>query len=344
MNRAPRSTGAETAAIEQAAADWLARREAGLTVDEQAEFSRWLLADARHAEAARRLEATWRYLRKPLFTGQAAEAERALAARVEHLEREGRRMRFRAAAWAAGGLAAAAAFAFALGPGITSRPAAPGTAVVSVEVRPERRLLPDGSAVEFNAGAEIAVEYTGAARHVRLLRGEAHFEVVRDPARPFVVKAGDVAVRAVGTSFSVRLDLAEVDVLVTEGRVAVERADAGAAPLAMVAAGNRLSVPTDLADEPAALRAAPFSPEQMRTALAWRGRRLEFTNMPLAEAVALFNRQNRLQLELDDPGLGEVRISGIFWADDPEGFSRLMEASAGLRALPAGPDRITLTR
>jgi len=72
--------------------------------------------------------------------------------------------------------------------------------------------------------------------------------------------------------------------------------------------------------------------------------RVEFSNTPLAEIVALFNHQNRVQLGLGPDDLGEMRISGVFWADDPEGFSRLIEVSAGLRVERSTDGRITLRR
>ena len=72
--------------------------------------------------------------------------------------------------------------------------------------------------------------------------------------------------------------------------------------------------------------------------------RVEFTNTPLNDIVALFNRQNRVQLALGDPALADIRISGVFWADDPEGFSRLIESSAGLQAIRTMEERIELRR
>ncbi len=69
---------------------------------------------------------------------------------------------------------------------------------------PERRELPDGSVVDLKPGAEIAVEFTPALRRVTLRAGAAHFAVVKNPARPFVVAVGDVEMRAVGTEYSVQ--------------------------------------------------------------------------------------------------------------------------------------------
>jgi len=360
MNRASSVANHEPPAtpfarIEDLAADWLARREAGLSVDEQAEFSRWLLADPRHAAAVQRLESTWRFLQKPRFTGQAGEVARAIEAQVALRARRSRR-HWRVAAFA-GALAAAATLAIVFFPAAPA-PAAREPAAVSVAVKPERRTLADGSVVELNAGAEIEVGFSAERRTVRLVRGEAHFAVAKDPLRPFVVTAGGVAVRAVGTEFAVRLAPDEVGVLVTEGRVAVEAIAAAddatppehAAPAAVpspqviyVDAGNRLSVPV-AAPAPVPPQPSPVTAAEAQAALAWRGMRVEFTNTPLAEIVVLFNRHNRVELALGAADVGEIRISGIFWADDPEGFSRLLEASAGLRADRSAAGRIVLQR
>lgn len=334
---------APTGATEDIAAAWLARRESGLSADEQAEFSRWLLADPGHAAAAERLAATWARLRQPQLNGQAAMVERLVEARV----RTGRSRlarKIRIAAW--GGLAAAAAVGLALLP-MGRGPAVASAVPAAIETGPERRTLADGSVVEFNAGAVIEVDFSPLRRDVRLVRGEAHFAVRKDSARPFVVTAGGVAVRAVGTAFSVRVAPQEIGVLVTEGQVAVERvaaaeATAGPGPT-LVSAGRRLAVALD-SDRALPIEPTAVARAEIDAALAWRNPRVEFTAMPLAEAVALFNGRNRLQLALADPALAGIPISGLFPSDDPETFSRLVIASAGLQATRAADGTIVLRR
>ena len=84
---------------------------------------------------------------------------------------------------------------------IVHRPEALEPAVVK---QPARHNLPDGTVVELMEGAEFAAEFSAAARRVVLRHGGAYFQVAKD-AKPFVVVAGDVEVRAVGTAFSVHL-------------------------------------------------------------------------------------------------------------------------------------------
>src|SRR5260370_1274200 len=62
---------------------------------------------------------------------------------------------------------------------------------------------------------------------VRLTRGEAHLAVAKDSSRPFIVTAGGVSVRAVGTAFNVRRVEQRVEVFVTEGKVRIDSAAKG---------------------------------------------------------------------------------------------------------------------
>jgi transmembrane sensor len=118
----------------------------------------------------------------------------------------------------------------------------------SIVVAPRTESLPDGSVVELKPGARFRVEFAPAMRRVVLEAGEAHFAVRKETARPFVVAAGAVEVRAVGTAFAVDYARRSVAVLVTEGRVAVvghaDPQSGGAAerPTELVEAGQRAVV------------------------------------------------------------------------------------------------------
>ena len=220
---------------------------------------------------------------------------------------------------------------------------------------PEIRILADASVVELKPGADIAVEYTPAVRRVVLQKGEAHFQVKSDQQRPFVVAVNGIEVSALGTAFSVHLSTGQVDVLVTEGRVAVDRPASvptnaaqpsrasSTKPLAIVNAGNRVVV--DLAPRENAPVAAvvPVELTEVRERLAWRNAWIEFTGTRLADAIILLNRHNQVQFAIDDPALGEVEVSGYFRADNTEAFVNLLQGSLGLEARRSG-DRIVLRK
>lgn len=329
-------TPAASAEVESLAAEWVARRDGGLRAEERRDLHAWLAADPRHASAFAEAEAAWAVLNAPRAAGRGEAMVRSAKTAVQ-------RRRRRRGLTAAGCVAAVVLLA-ALLPVYPPAAAPAAAAAPTVVKRPDRRMLPDGSAVELAAGAEYRLEFTPTRRAVELLRGEALFTVRSDPARPFVVAAGGVAVRAVGTEFAVRLGPEQVGVLVTEGRVAVGRPEAAAVPPTLVGAGNRLELAsTAAADEPPPVP-EPMAPAALATALAWRFQRVEFTATPLAEAVALMNAENVRQLALADAATGELRITGVFWTNDPAGFARLLASSLGLRTATREDGALVLAR
>lgn len=214
----------------------------------------------------------------------------------------------------------------------------------AVVLRPAQRTLPDGSVVELNAGAEIDVDFSGPLRRVVLRRGEGHFQVAKDPHRPFIVSAGEIEVRAVGTAFAVDRAAQGVEVLVTEGRVAVEQPRASdapvvnPAPLGTLDAGGRMVVSRPANQPEAGLQSevSTVSAQALDQRLAWRVPRLEFSATPLARAVVLFNEQAARRggdrLVLGDAALGRVLLSGVLRADDVESLLRLLEGEFQIRS------------
>jgi transmembrane sensor len=344
--------------ITQAAAGWLARRDRGLTPDEQDEYMEWLAADPRHRFALdRQTRALGRMMQLYEWTpGNAVEPNPDLFAPPRSAERLRKFTPAHAPWFWAGGLGLAAAVAVMVWAGRI----APASAVEAAATQPsflhvnERLALPDGSRIELNDGAQLVVLYSEQERRVRLTGGEAHFRVWKDPARPFVVEADGVEVIAVGTAFNVRLGAEKIEVLVTEGRVRVqadlESAVADESPASdsadlLVSMGERAVV-----SRPAVATAAAkpsvtaVSSDEIARELAWQAPRLQFHETRLAEAVAEFNRLNRHQLELHDPQLGELRIGGNFRPDNVEGFVRLLGVTFGIQAARYAPDRTLLSR
>lgn len=328
MNTAQPNPSGDEAGFVQAAAVWRVRHETGLAATEQTEFAAWLAADPRHVAAWRDVNATVFAFERLRADGQAADFVRELGVRR-------RRRQWRLVGAGVLGIAATVALLLFVRPAAPS--AAEGTAPVIV--RAERQVLPDGSRVELNRDAAIAVNYTTERREVRLLRGEALFMVEKNPARPFVVVSGPIEVRAVGTTFAVQHGARAVDVLVTEGRVAVAHtvpeADRGETPAAapkpiFVNAGDQLVMPAVAgavsADQPRALSAI-----EIGRRLAWRQPRLQLAGTTLAEAAALLNRENLMQIEIADAELGHLRLTGFFHLDDTRGFVHVLASNYGVR-------------
>jgi transmembrane sensor len=157
---------------------------------------------------------------------------------------------------------------------------------------------------------------------VRLRDGEVYLTVARDAARPFLVEAGGVTVRAIGTAFNVRRDRDAVEVIVTEGRVQLE--PAGGAPVSLAAGERARAAP---GERPVV---SATDPAAVARELAWRTVRLEFEALPLESVIVEFNLRNTRQLAVGDAAAGRVKVAGTFRADEPEAFARLLEASFGI--------------
>lgn len=312
--------------IDDQAADWIARRNGGLTPAEQTELAAWLGRDPRHAATFAALDRTWAQLNEPRQTGRAD----AIWAGIETL-RHHRIRRRRRIAFATAGLTAI--LALLVGPWFLRRSAPTPVASVAT-ANPTLQILDDGTRVSLRPGAVIEVKFDPTTRGVRLVRGEALFSVKKDPARPFIVWSGEIAVRAVGTEFSVGSDASAVTVLVTEGRVSVANGStppSGVVPPAVFAtAGHRVVVPRVFSARPPDVSSVDTA--EISRALAWHGERLEFSHTPLGEAVRMVNRRAGPQVVLADPALSQRTITGVLWTDDRESFVRLLETGLDLKA------------
>lgn len=317
---------------EQAALDWFARCQRGLSATEEAQFEEWLTADPARAALFNELSGTWQLL-GAAAVAPAPFASKPAATELAPAPRRGR------GAWRCWVLPFAAAAAVALAYFGYWRPEHFADAAAT-EVGALRTMrLPDGSLVKLSTDSAIAVGFSPKERRVELERGEASFVVAKKPARPFIVTARGVAVRAVGTAFNVRVAPHAVEVLVLEGRVKVSDAVSGQSLLAAsaeVAAADAVLMPGQRAVvevAPPAPRRAELSPamvttlaaEEVQRRNAWQDRRLEFESAPLREIVAEFNRFSRHKLVVADPALAEQRFGGSFNADDAEGLVRMLQ-------------------
>ncbi len=322
-------------AIDTAAATWLCERDEGFAPGRAEAFAAWGAADPRHAAAvARTAEALALIGEMP--TVRAELEERLGVAPALAADAVARPLFRHPAAWM-GGLAAA----LVLGGSLWWR--APGTEHFATEAAAPREVaLRDGSVMNVNTDSAASVTLTARERRVALTRGEAHFAVAHDPARPFIVTAGGVAVRAVGTAFSVRVGNAGVEVLVDEGKVQVERIDLNElAPAAVLSANERALIAPRNSAPPAIERVASVA---IREALAWHARTTTFSDVPLRDVVARFNRRNLTQLVLVDGELGARKVGGTFALDQAEAFARLLAQDGDIATERRGENEIVLRR
>jgi transmembrane sensor len=170
--------------------------------------------------------------------------------------------------------------------------------------------LPDGSRVRLGAKSQLFVNFTSQTRYVVLEGGEAYFDVAKDTERPFLVQAGEVTIRAVGTEFNVRRVMDKTIVAVTEGVVEVRQSlrprqstNQGASKAIRVVAGEQVSI------DPAA---AVVSVKQVASeaVVGWQQGRLEFVDEPLSMVIDTINRYSHREIVITDKAINELRFSG----------------------------------
>jgi transmembrane sensor len=216
----------------------------------------------------------------------------------------------------AAAMALAACVAFFVVPSLVQRLQA-DHATVTAELR--KVVLQDGSEVTLAPDSAIAVSYQPGARQVRLLAGEAFFEVKPDAARPFRVLADAVETTVVGTSFDVRLSPDGVVVSVEHGIVRVGPASVSARD--ELRAGQAVRVTSDGRTSRQAA-----SSDMIAT---WRDGQLVAQNAPLREAVDQLRRYFPGTIVLASTSLGDRRITGAYNLADPEDALRAIAQAHG---------------
>jgi len=211
------------------------------------------------------------------------------------------------------------------------------SADMATEVGEQRLVtLKDGTHVFLNTATRVAVKYDATARLVELKTGEALFEVAKRPNWPFIVKAGDRQIRALGTSFVVRRDETQTAVTLVEGTVTVT-AD-GSAPRARAAPAG----PSETQAAPQAFTLRPgqrltFLAGQARLdttsldkAIAWRRGEIIFDDTPLYAAASELNRYSTDKLVVEQPKAQAILVTGLFQTGDSLSFAHAVAESFGL--------------
>ncbi|MDO8910240.1 MAG: FecR domain-containing protein [Phenylobacterium sp.] len=315
MNR--RETADE---IEEEAARWVWRldREERTPAIEAA-LAEWLSGDTRRQGALLLAEASWAMLDRG--------SQMAGDLPLEHIQRRGVARR---SLVAGGGAALAACLA---GAGYVALPREQYRTAVG-EIR--RIPLKDGSTAAINTQSSVEVDLKPNVRLVKLARGEAWFQVAKNPERPFLVEAGAVRVQAVGTAFAVKRREDGAEILVSEGVVEtwVKGAEGHRVRLS---AGQSVFVA-----ENAAIAERVAGPSEIDRQLAWRSGKIDLAGETLAEAAAEFNRYNVRKLVIANRALANQRFYGLFRTDDPLGFAIAVRHSLGAQVGIDEPGQIII--
>lgn len=300
------------------AAIWVARlqREDAQGVDIVAGLQRWLAEDVRHQQAFEQASTIWEMLggvdrglldRKPAFTGY-----------VQHYAT----------------LAAClflATFFLLSGPQV--RPQHVATAVGAQRTV----VLSDGTEVTLNTDSAIQIHYSGAGRYIRLLSGEALFDVAHDADRPFHVRYPGGRIRNIGTKFLVRSTSGQSSVTLIEGELAVrpQQGTRSTGEEAFLKPGERYRVDFVrnhlVIDRPS-----------VAALTSWKDGRAIFDGIPIRTAAEEMNRYAPHIRVVVESELGNLPISGVFSTRQPYAFAAAVSSVHGL-ALHEVDDVLYLT-
>ena len=233
--------------------------------------------------------------------------------------------------------------------------------------------MSDGSTVYLDTGTEIAVNLSGKTRHISLKRGRASFSVFHEPERPFVVVAGNVRVRALGTEFGVdKVKKGKISVEVTKGRVQVIRKNANMVlddpdgtevlnspvrtdrsdenvianqadstrhpPEVILSSGQKIIVD----EQKAEYEIKAIDAKQVNV---WQKGRLFFDKRPLVDVIDEINRYLEQKIIIGEEGIKDVPVSMIFNVRDHKFFLLTLERAIPLLASEqASNGRIILIR
>lgn len=227
--------------------------------------------------------------------------------------------------------------------------------------------MSDGSILWLNSSTTIQVSYTDAFRRIKLVKGEAHFEVAKDASRPFEVYADDRLVRAIGTAFSVHKLKDNIQVIVSEGTVELAVIDdtlvvipddfqhlnivddfsdvnvkkpSNSSPnktstepanikqvLGRLTAGQRISIPIENEN---INEVVELDSSEITRSLSWKEGKLVFAGESLEEVIQEITRHTKVQIDLLDPQLKSMRIGGQFQLGETDTLFYVLESGFGI--------------
>lgn len=318
---------ADRQSIEAEASRLLVRLSLDPSTEERDSIYRWIEACPSHAVAFARAEAAWDNAERL----KAGPREDLSAAAFAHLPTP-----YVASAGSSHRVFAAAVFAvllFITAAVVTVRTLNDvdkyNTAVGEVK----DIALADGSKMHLNSGTLVEVRYTENGRRVRILTGEASFDIAHDKRRPFEVEAQSAVIRAMGTAFNVRLRQSLVELTVTRGTVQVRSGPA---------TPHKVGAESGAVVRPRTIVLTHLGKAVVDQRMAWRERMVELDGETVDQAVAEFNRYRTQPVLIGDARVSSLRIDGRFRTTGCKEFLQALQTRLPVRAVTGQDGSIML--
>ncbi|SEK66655.1 FecR family protein [Colwellia chukchiensis] len=323
-----KKTSNNSQAIQQQANLWLTRLNRGLSKTEKQQLIAWINQDKAHYSALKKISVLWGDI------GTKHELNGLFAAKVS------KPSQYISQGFLAAGIVAIALLVSNLLHDINYLWSSPQQALTQAPSYQKYRSqfgeikhlqLADGSTVELNSNTVIEVMYSTLQRKITLIRGEAKFDVAKDPNRPFTVVTGHNAFTALGTIFNVqRDDISSAQLLVKEGHVLVAKADTPVNALleaisenqslsastarsnrSILSAGEKIVISNNISAATQVL-----SEQEIQQELAWQQGILIFDGEPLQRVLREVQRYNDVEFLPIDEKLAKLKVSGYFKTQD----------------------------
>ncbi len=227
-------------------------------------------------------------------------------------------------------------------------------------------MLTDGTLLELNTDSEVEVDYTATRRKVRLINGEAFFQVAHSKKRPFIVYAGERSVRAVGTAFVVSLLPKSFEVTVTEGKVELSKTvrvdELESLNLTSQQTSQQL-LKQELSTDSIYMSAGEsviYNPQvevdlntevvdsvserEILRKLSWQDGLLDFSETPLVEVIEDLSRYTTMKIEIQDPELRDLKFGGLFRTNELQALFDALEMTFDIEIEKLSEQHVRLSR
>lgn len=192
-------------------------------------------------------------------------------------------------------------------------------------------VLADGTQAFLDTDTRIHAAYDSKMRVVALERGRCNFRVMESDDRPFVVDAAAQRIVAERTTFDVRRDGDEVCVVLLQGTASIGDTDVPQRRQ-VLSSGERL-----IANNAGVRKDKP----NLVPLLAWQTGQAVFDNETVAGAIREMNRYSVVKIDVRDPAVARMRISGVYRVGDNAAFARSVAALLPVY-LEFGTDQVRL--
>lgn len=204
--------------------------------------------------------------------------------------------------------------------------------------------LVDGTLVQLDRNSVIDVHFNEHYRRIDVIRGNALFDIGKDPARPMLVSVGQHVLQDIGTVFDVKRD-GPVDTLtVISGHVRVLNAPEASAKGVAISPLTGLAVADVTAGQQIELSASgagPVHPVKIAQTTAWLPTEIRFEHETVEDVARRFNAYTSKPLVIENEHIAGKRISGVFHANNPQAFVAYLSTLPDVRVID-GADRIRI--